>query len=969
MLGPQWSKKELGCFYEAYRKYGEDWKKIAIIVRDRSPEMVEALYNMNRAYLSLPEGTASVVGLIAMMTDHYNVMEATGSDRDSDDCIAVRPLKYLKGSVQVGLSEEDRLQPTSGTSSGSLLSLLKRQNDGTHLLIPTKKRTPRYPVPSLDKDYILSYVPPNKKAQKSELSLGDDNVAQGAAMVLTEARQRLLQLPKMLENHSGAGMDKERVEGGLLSTGAKYGGGFMEMDSWRETDKYAIVARRRGGGEKVVVEDAEIKRFGDIGEEDNGVNRACGMSFPRKKLGYEATNAESLRSAAQAQRKRNKKLNFEDDRSDFDALQTLVDLSLMMPSTAEPVESSRESVIGRDVIVDSTTRSGHSKLRNANAIREYKTKCRSLDPKKAKVQIDCHSRKSAKDKATTVEKTGSAVGSRQDAEVCSCFKECKSVRSPDVSSSNAQQAAEAVVAVSGTSVETTQVLPKRGKGRCNLDRSSINKRPQSNFKDQTNKNLPLLHENAPSSKDKLSHCLSLNMVRRWCIYEWFYSAIDYPWFAKMEFVEYLNHVGLGHAQRLTRVEWGVIRSSLGRPRRFSECFLHEEREKLKQYRELVRMHYSELRAGLREGLPTDLAPSLSVGQRVIAIHPRTKEFHDGSIVTVDHDECKVQFDQPNLGVEIIKDIDCMPLNPSANVPEALRRENISLDMAKLKEPTVGALKSSPINHTQHMDAHLAFPPFSHSIINQAKKTGKKNLSVEVYARDTSLNARVLASESFQTSSATQNLPSGVVQFQLREGDVCPFSELTSALNGEILYSQPVLNQYDPGFNLTGILKSARDKAHGMVDTAIKVISIAKKGEDAFSRIGEALDAAITWESSAKFGMTSRDSANCNLSSCNQMTSGTSEHELKGDASDQKSIGGTERKDHQFPSELISSCVATLFMIQSCTERQYSPAEVAQILDTAVRSLQPCYPGNAPIYRDIELCMGRIKTQILALVPS
>nr|GMD90958.1 protein ALWAYS EARLY 3-like isoform X1 [Ipomoea batatas] len=33
--------------------------------------MVEALYTMNRAYLSLPEGTASVVGLIAMMTDHY----------------------------------------------------------------------------------------------------------------------------------------------------------------------------------------------------------------------------------------------------------------------------------------------------------------------------------------------------------------------------------------------------------------------------------------------------------------------------------------------------------------------------------------------------------------------------------------------------------------------------------------------------------------------------------------------------------------------------------------------------------------------------------------------------------------------------------------------------------------------------------------------------------------------------------
>ena len=60
-------------------------------------------------------------------------------------------------------------------------------------------------------------------------------------------------------------------------------------------------------------------------------------------------------------------------------------------------------------------------------------------------------------------------------------------------------------------------------------------------------------------QDKLSHCLSSRLLRRWCMFEWFYSAIDYPWFAKSEFVEYLNHVKLGHVPRLTRVEWGVIR--------------------------------------------------------------------------------------------------------------------------------------------------------------------------------------------------------------------------------------------------------------------------------------------------------------------------------------------------------------------------------------------------------------------------
>ncbi|KAL6293203.1 hypothetical protein ACE6H2_001345 [Prunus campanulata] len=76
MLGPQWTKEELENFYEAYRKYGKDWKKVASVVHHRSVEMVETLYSMNKAYLSLPEGVASVVGLIAMMTDHYYILFA-----------------------------------------------------------------------------------------------------------------------------------------------------------------------------------------------------------------------------------------------------------------------------------------------------------------------------------------------------------------------------------------------------------------------------------------------------------------------------------------------------------------------------------------------------------------------------------------------------------------------------------------------------------------------------------------------------------------------------------------------------------------------------------------------------------------------------------------------------------------------------------------------------------------------------
>ncbi|GJU46517.1 ALWAYS EARLY 3-like protein [Tanacetum coccineum] len=89
----------------------------------------------------------------------------------------------------------------------------------------------------------------------------------------------------------------------------------------------------------------------------------------------------------------------------------------------------------------------------------------------------------------------------------------------------------------------------------------------------------------------------------------------------LQFAEYFYHVGLGHVPRLTRVEWGVIR----------------------------RTHYTKLRSGSRDGLPTYLAKPLLVGKHVIAIYPKTREIHDGTVLTVDQDMCRVQFNQPKLG--------------------------------------------------------------------------------------------------------------------------------------------------------------------------------------------------------------------------------------------------------------------------------------------------------------------------------
>lgn len=78
---------------------------------------------------------------------------------------------------------------------------------------------------------------------------------------------------------------------------------------------------------------------------------------------------------------------------------------------------------------------------------------------------------------------------------------------------------------------------------------------------------------------------------------------------------------------------------------------------------------------------------------------------------------------------------------------------------------------------------------------------------------------------------------------------------------------------------------------------------------------------------------------------------------------------SDQNEMKIPSELISHCLATLLIIQKCTERQFPPADVAQALDSAVTSLQPLCSKNLPIYGEIQKCMGIIRNQILALVPT
>ncbi|XP_057499348.1 protein ALWAYS EARLY 2-like isoform X1 [Actinidia eriantha] len=1036
MLGTQWSKKELERFYEAYRKYGQDWEKVAGAVHNRSAEMVEVLYHMNKAYLSLPDGTASVVGLIAMMTDHYNVLEGSDSGQESNGAspLTRKTQKGGQGNVQFHASKEDLLlsPPVASANDGYLPSLKWRQSDGCAV----RKRTPRFPVThSFRKDDNDNHDSPNKSSRNSQL---DDDVEHVAALALTEASQgegspQVSPSPFKSDHMKPSPFQsRERKHSQPEKSRAKLHGFAIKKDGLEVTlgskgtengdyTRYKSALTEKGKrvySKKEKVEDIRINQFDNGWEAFTGTE--SGLNGDVKEEDIEVANPKIEHSSSLGKRKRKKKLLFGDESAAFDALQTLADLSLMMP--AETVES--ESFVQLKEEKPPFDLDNGSSVNEAMFDRRDKTKlfdCREKaqhgfsgketpTSKKSKLVKDMAANANVNSEGEQQSLPGNkpvkrkhkssllkdlaeeeifVVKNKHTGQKISPSKQRESIRPAECSSSGSDKkkvgndSAVSTTEVPATS-HTNLSIKQRSRRKMLPGSTQIKKgikSPGETSNDQPNKYSTL--------QDKLSCCLSSSMVRKWCTFEWFYSAIDYPWFANSEFVEYLNHVGLGDIPRLNRVERGVIRKSLGKPRRFSEQYLLEEKEKLKQYRESVRRHYAELRAGIRDGLPTDLARSLSVGQRVIALHPKSREVHDGSVLTVDHDKCRIQFDRPELGVEFVMDIDCMPLNPLENMPEALKRQSIGVDKFSLNPRE---LKARQLN----IGKPVVFAPSEHleNACGAIHTLMKQARSDSIYAISKDKAEPICMANAPQ---ATYNHPCTVAHMHAREADTQALAELTHAPNIKVssaLLNSRQSNTYpweslpsclkplatssgfnaphdqESGSNVIEIIKDSRFKAHKMVDAAVQVISSIKEGEDVFEKVGEALDSLDKQKFTPDCGPSVMKSAEqANGGAVQHPLFSTSETLQRGYASSQTLHNDSDRIEAEIPSELITSCVATLLMIQVCAEGQYPPGDTAQIINSAVKSLHPCCPQNLPIYREIQMCMGRVKTQLLALVPA
>ncbi|XP_015573347.1 protein ALWAYS EARLY 3 isoform X2 [Ricinus communis] len=1117
MLGPQWSKEELERFYRAYRKHGKDWGKVAAAVRDRSVEMVEALYTMNRAYLNLPKGYASAAGLIAMMTDHYTNLEESDSEQEITEPVVAprKPQKRSRGTKELDASPvPDLMQSQSAASNFGCLSLLKKRRSGGRPWA-VGKRTPRVPVSfSYDKASGQKYISPIRPDLKLKADALDDDVAHEIALVLTEASQRAgspqasqtpngkAETPSLTRNGEHMHVESEMTSSKPRGSEMDEGGCELSLGSTEaDMEHYARDKRLTKGkgyhGRKPEVEDNIDNSSDDIKEACSGTEEGQKLGAIRGKFEVEVVGTKFARSSNKGPRKRSKKVLFGEGEADaVDALQTLADMSLRLPEALVDTESSvhvddqktkivaksklkgNHSTAGVKVASPKTTK-GRVFLHDVSPIPKVKDAVHQISagigkrrkksqPSKIleiEERVDSYLGDSQKVEAT--DDVGDLISKGKSSHDTGYQKQGRPVKPSELNSSTDHGRESNDSAPSSIPVLSSKQfnLPTkvRSRRKINTPKPLLDKDNQSSediVNGQYKIAIPSIKDSAVSLKKKLSNCLSSYLVRRWSIFEWFYSAIDYPWFAKREFVEYLDHVGLGHIPRLTRVEWGVIRSSLGKPRRFSEQFLSEEKEKLNQYRESVRKHYTELRAGTRDGLPTDLARPLSVGQRIIALHPKTREIHDGSVLTVDHNRCRIQFDQPELGVELVMDVDCMPLNPLENMPASLTRQTVvfnrfieNLNELKMNgqpvernmegyikfascenmENTDGLLHSSPSTHhisnlMQHGKGYLAnysthvATESGESVINQQAVNTQPFILAHIQAKDADIQAlsdltraldkkEAVVSELKRMNDEVENEKDGenslkdselfkkhyaAVLFQLNEVNeqvssalLCLRQRNTYQGNNPQMWMKPMTYIGEPvghcslfdrsadetqesGSHVAEIVETSRAKAQTMVDAAMQAMSSLKKEG---SNIEEAIDfvnnqlSADDLSTSAVRSSIPANSVHSTVASQDQSSSCTTNLGPNSHAPETDMDHSPEQSEAQIPSEIITQCVATLLMIQKCTERQFPPSDVAQVLDSAVTSLKPCCSQNLPIYADIQKCMGIIRNQILALIPT
>ncbi|KAK9161501.1 hypothetical protein Syun_007842 [Stephania yunnanensis] len=435
----------------------------------------------------------------------------------------------------------------------------------------------------------------HEEGLKSELDANDDEVAHEAVLALAWAAQRgvsplLSQTPNRRSEltrfsvvHHGERMhgesgrrssklvgiapDEDGLEGGLGSREAENADFVRDTSYMMDTEDVGTTevqqkektSRRR----KHDFQNINNDHLDDVREACSGTEEGLDASTARERAEAGVTNFKIERPSPQGSRKRVRQL-FIDESTALEALYTLADVSMQLAPAATVESESSAQYKGEKIISNAIEKSKGAEAVSANYQKDVTKLQRSREKGHhlvSRVVVPAvRSNKVGKDSALDFGAVSDAkqqqIRKRKRKSLSSKISESEALDSSHVNEPPNPEGSKDRLPVGYARVS----LPTRGRSRRKMDLQKALISRELKSTDSMGNDPPYsFHVRTLALKQMLSHCLSSPLLRRWCAFEWLYSAIDYPWFAKREFVEYLNHVGLGHVPRLTHVQWGVIR--------------------------------------------------------------------------------------------------------------------------------------------------------------------------------------------------------------------------------------------------------------------------------------------------------------------------------------------------------------------------------------------------------------------------
>lgn len=468
----------------------------------------------------------------------------------------------------------------------------------------------------------------------------------------------------------------------------------------------------------------------------------------------------------------------------------------------------------------------------------------------------------------------------------------------------------------------------------------------------------------------MRHALNAR-ARQWAGTEFFVSALDRPWYMNGGTLQDLaEHVGLTRNAKLTRKEWNFLRKAAwGRPRRLSIAFLREERARLEHWRCSVRACYEAFSLGdeAPDGIDLDSIPKkIAVGQRVTARHPTTRQLHDGAVLTAGNNCYRVQFDRRELGVELIKDIEVMPVEPYLNLPPAIARQNPTIRLngrlvvmgESSVKPTI-ALPAGGVKTEQGPSLMMpAMMGFSPAMASMAAAAGPIR----------QMNAHQRSRMQGELAALLDKKEALLVQLRVMN-DEAERGEHKDAVGGDNpafvqAYATVILQLKDTNEKVHAKLMDI-SKLPGFADP-LAVPGLPPSGLGAVGRSGIPAEEQqhVTTMNQEALETSAATEAKAVLRSVAAKLS--EDKDSQGHADVDVSASAVAKESTARASKLIHACISMLVMLQQGTERSVPLDTLSSALESSIADMKHEESKNGDLYEGIEGVIKKLSLQLTSI---